>query len=112
MVVPVLVGIPWLAGVLGGAFAAIVAWLAKFLTEKIAVKVAIAIFFTASITLLSVGLNTLSNSVTEVFPAEYLGYMGLVLPTGAEISVTTILAAKLLRWVFDWKVKIATMYAG
>lgn len=111
MVVPVILGLPWLAGVIGAAFASLVGWLAKFLSEKLAVRVAIVVFFTGLVSAFALAINALASSITLAFPSG-IGYLGLFYPTGGTAVMSAVLAARLLRWAFDWKVKAATMYAS
>lgn len=111
MPVPVLLGLPWLAGIIAAAFASLVTWLAKFLTEKLAVRVAIVLFFSGLVTAFALALEAIASSISFAFPAS-IGYVGLVYPTGGTAILAAVLSARLLRWAFDWKVKAATMYVS
>lgn len=104
--IPVLAGLPWLAGLLGGLFTSLFTWFATLLTKRLAV-VAAAVLVIGTVTLgFFAALNALIAGLGLVLPAEALQGAAHVLPPNTSACITAMATAKTLRWGYDWNVKI------
>lgn len=104
--IPVLVGIPWLASLIGGLFSSLFVWLATWLTKRLAI-VAAAVIVLGTITLaFFAALEALVGSLGLVLPAEVLQGAAHVLPSNTSACVTAMLTARTLRYAYDWNVAI------
>ena len=104
---PVLLGLPWLAAVLGSLFTGLVTWLAQFITKRVAVIVA-AIVALTSLTATFIGLAEAAlGGLSYAFPvAANLGFM---LPGDLSALAGSYAAIRLAHWVYSWNVKIVQL---
>lgn len=106
MALPLLAGIPWLAGLIGGLFTTLFAFFAQYLTKKLAV-VAVAITLIVGLTTAFIAaLTALTSAIQFAAPPWYTLAVQLVVPDNAFFCVSTIFTAHLLRYAYDWNVKI------
>jgi hypothetical protein len=109
MPLPVLAGIPWLVGILAGAFSAILGFFVKYFTKRFAfVLAAVALiagitsaFFAAVLAFLSL--------ITYVTPDPVVVAVSWVIPSNFPACATAIISAHFLKWVYAWQVKIIQM---
>jgi len=104
---PVLLGLPWLAAVLGSLFLGTVTWLTQYVTKKIAITVvgiaAIVALTTAFVLVVQGAIDVLSFS----FPIA--ANFGFVLPSNLSTLVGSYAAIRLAHWVYSWNVKIVQL---
>lgn len=106
MPVPVLVGLPWLASLLGGFFASLFSFFATYVTKRVAI-VAAAVIIIGTLTVgLFTALELLVDALTFVLPAEFTGMAGHFVPPIAPACVTAHTTARLLRFAYDWNVRV------
>jgi len=99
-----LLGIPFLAGVFGSVMSGLISFLAQFMTKRIAIVIA-AIAAVVLVTGVFVGaISALVDTIQFSFP-DYK-YAFLFLPSNFEDGFGAIVAAKVLRWAYDWNIKI------
>lgn len=104
----VLLGIPWLATVLGTLFGGLVQWFATYVTRKFAL-VAAALVAIGSLTAAFVaGLEALIAGVGVTFPAVGTGW-SLFVPDNFSVVFATCLTARTLWWVYQWNTKIVQL---
>lgn len=96
---------PVLAGYLGSIFTAIVAFLSTWLTRRVAVVLAAVAAIGTVFTAFYSAILALYSSIAVGFPVVPT-YFGCFLPTNIDECLSVILTAMLLRWVYDWQVKI------
>lgn len=109
MPLPVIAGIPFVAGLLGGLFGSLLSFLAKFFTKKVALVFAAILIFTSLTSALFLALKLLVASVAVVTPDFVITAASLVIPDNAILCITVIVNAKLLRFAYDWNVKIVQL---
>lgn len=105
---PVLLGLPWLAGILITALGGVVGFFLKYFTHRLAVTLAViaaitalTVTFVAVMAALQAGLGSLS---------EYSGtYYHLLLPDDFGAIVGVYLSARLAKWVYGWNVKVVQL---
>jgi hypothetical protein len=103
---PLLAGIPWLAGIVAAAFVSLFTFFAKYLTKKFAV-VAVAITMIVGLTAGFISaLTALTSAITFAAPPWYSLAVQLVVPDNATTCISIIFTAHLLRYAYDWNVKI------
>lgn len=106
MPIPAILGLPWLAGVLGSIFLGLVAGVSKYVTKRFAlIAVAITALITVTATFFA-AINALLVSISYVAPQQLVDSFFLFMPSNAIPCISAILSAKLLRWVYDWNVRI------
>lgn len=106
MPIPVIAGIPIIAGILGGLFQALFVALGSILTKRLAVVVA-AVALIAGIT---AGFFSLIYGLFEIIavaaPPMLSLAVQLVVPDNASACISAILTARLARWAYEWNVRI------
>lgn len=103
---PVILGIPWLAAVLGGLFSGLIVFFAKYLSKRLALTAA---FIAASIALFSVFFAAcfgLLSAISVAAPPEISIAIRFFLPSNTDVCVGAIFAAKTARWVYDWNTRV------
>lgn len=106
MAIQVLAGIPWLAGVIGGAFSSIFGWFLQFFTKRLAiVGAAVTIIGTLTIALFA-AIHALLAGVLVALPAEASAGISLFLPSNLSLCISAVVSARLLRYSYDWQIKI------
>jgi hypothetical protein len=109
MPIPVIAGIPFLASVIGGFFAAIVAYFAKFVSKRVAVLL-VGIGFLVAATLAFISLiEGLMSSVAIITPPWLSLAAQLVVPDNLSTCVSVLVTARIARWAYEWNVKIIQM---
>lgn len=106
MALPVLAGIPWLAGILGALFSGLVAFFVQFLTKKLALTAA---FVTGSIALFSVFFGVcwaILQGIVVASPPELSDAMRFLIPSNAPACMGAYLSARVARWVYDWNTRV------
>ena len=99
-------GIPWFASLVGGLFATLVGFFAKFVTMRVAVMAAgVAIIITLTAGLFT-ALEGLMAGISYTIPAEIAGGVALVSPSNLTACTTIIISAHLLKYVYSWNVRI------
>jgi hypothetical protein len=99
-----ILGIPWLATAIGTALTGLIAFFGKFLTKKLAIvaaAVTAAVGFTAAFI---ASIEGLMAGIAYGMPST--GNWFAFLPDNLSACVSAILAAELVRWVYDWNIKI------
>lgn len=106
MPLPVLAGIPWLAGVLGGLVAGLITFFVQFMTKKLALTAA---FVTASLALFAVFFSAcwaLMQGITIASPPEFSLALSFLVPSNAPACLGAYLTANVARWVYDWNTRV------
>jgi len=99
MPAPAILGIGWLATVLGGLVFAVVNFFARFVTQKVAVALA-AIAAVGLLTAAFVAtIDGLMGGLITAFPLS--ANVGLVLPQNFESSLGIYFAGRVAYWVFS-----------
>lgn len=106
---PVVVGIPWLAGVIAGLFTAIVSFFLKYFSKRLSVVlVGIAFIATLTTTFLA-AISSLLSGLAYAMPSEVSTIINWVVPNNLSLCVSAIVTAHVLRWVYEWNVKIVQL---
>jgi hypothetical protein len=106
MPIQVLAGLPWLAGILGGFFTTIFQFFAQYLTKRLAVVAAAVTAIATLTTAMFASLSALTSSIAVALPDSIVIGAGLIVPDNAIPSISVVLSAHMIRYVYDWNVKI------
>ena len=109
MPLPVLAGLPWLAGVIASAFAGLFAWFMTFVTKRFAIVAAGVVIIVSLTSSLYAALAALVSTLALTLPPTLVGNVGLFVPSNLGACVSIYVSARLLRWAYDWNVKIIQM---
>lgn len=109
MPIPAVLGVSWLAGVIGTAFAGLFAWLLTFMTKRLAIVVlAVGVLLTLTASLF-VALESLLSGLVYILPASLTQSVGLFAPSNLSLCVSIVVSAHMLRYVYDWNVRVVQM---
>jgi len=99
-----ILAIPWLATVIGTALTGLIGFFGKWLSKKFAVLAAVltaAVAFTAAFL---TGIQGLLSTIHYAMPS--LGNWFAFLPSNFSTCASVIVSAELMRWVYDWNVRV------
>jgi hypothetical protein len=94
----VLLGLPWLAAVLGGLFSSVVTFLMKFLTKRVAIVAATIAALGALYATFAGVLYGLVSGLSTAMPGV-VG-LGIILPPEAPTLLTSYVTARVAFWVY------------
>ena len=99
-----LLGIPWLAGALGTALTGLIGFFGKYFTKKLAILAAV---ITAAATLTGGFLLAIEGLMAGIhYAMPSLGNWYTFIPGNFTACVSTLITAEIIRWVYDWNIKI------
>src|SRR5690606_12620346 len=101
-----LAGIPWLLAGIGTIAGGVIAHISRDTLKKliiIAKVVAALVFF---IVALFSTLTALVNGISAASPPGLSQALGLFVPDNITLIVSTVISARIARWVYEWNVKI------
>lgn len=101
--------LPWLAGAISGMFFGLMQFFAKFVAKKLAVTLAVVAIMISLTTAFFLAVKSLVSVLSPVFPEYMTTAAGWFLPENTITLLGMIFAARLLRWTYDWHVKIVQM---
>ena len=106
MPLPAILGIPFLAGVMGSLFAGLISFFAKYLTKRIALTAA---FITASLGLFAVFFAAcwaVLQGIIVAAPPEISLALAFFVPSNAPACLGALLTVNAARWVYDWNTRV------
>lgn len=106
MPLPAIIGIPFLAGVLGQLFAGLVTFFVSFFTKKLALTAA---FITGSLLLFGVFFAVCWGAFQAIIyasPPELGLALAFLVPSNAPACMGAILTVEVARWVYDWNTRV------
>lgn len=106
MALPVLAGIPWLAGIIGAAFTSLFTFFAQHFTKRIAVTISVVISLVAITSLFFATINTMIAGITYVAPSAITQGMSLLVPSNATACITAVISAHTIRYAYAWQFRI------
>lgn len=99
-----ILGIPWLAGALGTALTGLIGFFGKYFSKKIAILAAV---ITAAATLTAAFLAAIEGIIAGVsYTMPTLGNWFVFVPSNFSACIGAIVSAEVIRWVYDWNIKI------
>lgn len=104
--------IPALAGFLGGIFGNIASFLASFFTKKVATQITIGTSVVGVTITLWASFSLILASLSIFVPDYVSTGLSMVIPPNASFCVSAVLSAKVIRWVWIWKVHFIELAAS
>lgn len=105
MAIQAILGIPVLAGIIGAVFTSLIEFFGKYLTKKVA-TVASAIVVIGTVTFAFIaGIEALFAGIYYALPSG-MGNWTVFLPSNITVCISAIVTGEVLRWAYDWNVKI------
>lgn len=105
MPAPAILGIPLLASLIGSVIAGLMQFFAKYFSKKIAVILAAITAVVAVTGVFVVTIEGMFAAIEYAAPPE-LSNVFLMVPSNFSACVGTIIGAKIIRWAYEWNVKI------
>jgi hypothetical protein len=96
----------WLATFLGTIFTSLVTAFAGYMTKRLAIVLAVIAAIAALTTGFFIAIFALASGIATVAPPFVIVAWSLFVPTNLPVLVSAALTARVLRWVYDWNVKI------
>ena len=106
MPIPVLAGIPWLAGVVGYFFSKTFEFFLNHFTRRIALVVAgVAVLLTITATFFA-AIQVLIAGLAVAMPPEVVLGAGMFIPGNADECMTAVITAHVIRYAYAWQYRI------
>jgi len=102
--------IPMLAAFIGGLFSGLIEWFAKFFTKKVAFQFAVVASILSITAVFSAVIWGLYAAIEVAAPVGVSCGIGLIVPFNAVPAVSVILSARIIRWVYEWKITFISDY--
>lgn len=109
MPIPILAGLPWLASAIISAFTAIFTWFTSYLTRRVALVAAAVVIIIALTTGLFAALEGLLAGLSYAMPSAITEGLALVTPSNLSLCLSIIITAHMLRYAYDWNVRIVQL---
>lgn len=106
MPLPAILGVPWLAGLIGGLFSSLFGFFVTYLTKRLAIIAASVTVIVAVTASLFIALEALTSSLTLILPTELTHGISLILPSNINLCLSLMISARMLRFSYDWSIKI------
>lgn len=106
-----LAGIPWLAGLLGSLFSGIFTWVFQYFTKRLAVVLSGVVLVSGLTVALYSAFSGMVAALSYAAPDFVVG-AAIFMPTNAQLCLSSWVTAKVLRWAYDWNVKIIQWKLG
>lgn len=111
MPLPVALGLPWLIGIVGGLFAAVLEFFGKYLSRRLALVVAALATITALTAAFYVAIGGLISALTVAAPSFVMNGLGHIWPSNMQACIAAIAAGHVLRFAYEWNIRAARMKA-
>jgi len=112
MPIPAVAGIAWLGSLLGGIVVQVVTFFAAVLTKRLAIIAAALVIIVALTAGLFTALEALVAALSLAMPTEVSAAAGLVTPSNLTLCISTIVSATMLRYVYDWNIRVLQIKLG
>ena len=96
----------------GGLFASVVGFLATWLTKRIAVTLVVVTLVASLTGVIFVSIKALISGIAVVVPPDVQTAFNMITPDNFWVCFSALFSAKLIRWVWAWKVHFVEMYAN
>lgn len=105
-------GLSWLGGLLGSLLASLVGVFTKRIVWRLGLLSAIVGGMALLTGSLMVGAHALVMETAQAMPDGYALGLTLFLPTNLGACIGAMVSARLLRWAYDWQIRLLTMKAA
>lgn len=111
MAIPVVLGLPWLAGLLGGLFSSLLSFFTQYLSRRLAIVLLVIAALIALTTAFFVAIGALISGLTVVMPGFVSLGLGHIWPPNMQACIAAIASGHVLRFAYEWNVRAARMKA-
>lgn len=115
---PIITGIssamrlPALASFLAGIAAQIFGYFALKLSRRMALNLTITVLVIGLAAAIALSIQTIAVGLSYAAPPELRQGFGMFVPNNAVPCISAILAARLVRWVWEWQFYVVSKVAG
>lgn len=106
MPIPVIAGIPWLAGILGGVFSSIFSFAAQYFTKRLALVAAGIGLMAGVVATFYAAISGLVSGISAVVPVELSDAAGFFLPDNTAACLAAYMSAWSLHYAYQWNIKV------
>ncbi len=96
--------IPALAAFIAGLAAQLVAWFSTFIARGVALNLAVIAIVAGLAIAIASSFWLMIEALSYVAPPEWSQGMGFITPSNAIPCLSTIAAARVTRWVWEWQI--------
>lgn len=111
MAIPVALGLPWLASLLGGLFTSLITFFTQYLSRRLAIVLAVL----AAISVLTVAFFTaiglLMSGLSVLMPDFMQQGAGHFWPSNGQACISAMASGHVFRFAYEWNVRAARMKA-
>lgn len=98
--------IPAIAAFLAGLAAQFVAWFGRFVARGAALNLAVVALVVTLAVGVGAGFWLMLEGLKFVLPPEFGQGMGFITPPNAIPCLSTVAAARITRWVWEWQIHV------
>ena len=106
MAIPVIAGIGWLGTLLASAFGTLFTWFVTFMTKRLAIVTAAILVIVALTSALWATIEGSLAALSLALPNEFSAALGMILPSNASTCISIIISAHMLRYAYEWNIRI------
>lgn len=96
----------WIGTLLGTLLTSLVQFFMNYLTKRLAIVLAVVAGISAFTFGFFAAIVVVINGISVSLPSEVSAGLSLVIPSNFPLCVSAILTAHLIRWVYEWNVKV------
>ena len=105
MPLPMIAGMPFLAGILGSLTTGILSFLSRFMSRKLALSATFVVLLIGLFSALYLSVTGLLSLLVVSAPAHSSGIF-LILPENFKTLLSTYFSIRVLFWAYDWNTRI------
>lgn len=98
--------LPWLAGAIAGMFFALMRFFSSYLIKKLAVIAAVIVIIVGLTTAFFVAITAVVSVISPVLPPMVTLAASWFLPSQTPTLLGVLFACRILRWAYEWHVKV------
>jgi uncharacterized membrane protein YjjP (DUF1212 family) len=109
MPIPVLAGLPWLAGVISGLLTSLIGFLAQFISKRLSIVLIAITTLTALTTAFAAAITALVSGISAATPEYFSIAASWIVPSNTVACLSACVSGRFIRWVYEWNVRIVMM---
>lgn len=101
-----LAGIPWLLGGISAVLVGVIGHLSRDTLKKLVIIAKVVAGLVVFIAALFSALSAIADGLSIISPPGLAQAASMVVPDNLLLIVSTLVSARIVRWVYEWNVKI------
>lgn len=97
---------PYIATLIAGLFGGLFSFFSQYLTKRFALVAVVLTVIAGFVSAFFVAIVGLIGVLQTSVPPEISAAASLVVPDNVPLLVSTALSARVLRWAYEWNVKV------